>query len=85
MLDFIERNSRGLFLYKRFPEKMIEYTNNAAEVIFSVFKLSHKVMKGFQTLEGVQTHLNLFTLRRNFRAFPGRKAKRIFPCPGWGG
>jgi len=29
-LDFIERNSKGLFLYKRLPEKEIEYTNNAA-------------------------------------------------------
>jgi len=29
-LDFIERNSKGLFLYKRLPEKEIEHTDNAA-------------------------------------------------------
>jgi hypothetical protein len=53
-LDFIKRNSKGLFLYKRFLEKMIEHTNNTAEIIFSLFKPQHKVMKEFQTLEGVQ-------------------------------
>jgi len=30
MLDFIERNSKGLFLCKRLPEKEIEHTNNVA-------------------------------------------------------
>jgi len=29
-LDFIERNSKGLFLYERLPEKEIEHTDNAA-------------------------------------------------------
>ena len=38
MLSFIERNSRGLFLYKRLPKKKIEHTNNAAEIIFSLKK-----------------------------------------------
>ena len=47
-LDFIERNSKGLFLYKRLPEKEIEHTNNAAEIIFSLFKPQYKVMKEFQ-------------------------------------
>jgi hypothetical protein len=36
---FIKRNSKGLFLYKRFPEEEIEHTNNAAEIIFSLFQL----------------------------------------------
>jgi len=31
MLDFVERGSKGLFLYKKFPEEKIEHTNNAAE------------------------------------------------------
>jgi len=48
MLSFIERNSRGLFLYKRLPKKKIERTNNAAEIIFSLFKPQYKVMKEFQ-------------------------------------
>jgi len=37
-LDFIERNSKTLFLYKRLPKKKIEHTNNAAEIIFSLKK-----------------------------------------------
>ena len=31
MLSFIERNSRGLFLYKRLPNKKIEHTKGAAQ------------------------------------------------------
>jgi len=30
-LSFIERNSKGLFLYKRFPKEEIENINNAAQ------------------------------------------------------
>lgn len=78
-LGFIERNSRDLFSYKRFPEKMIEHTNNAVEIIFGPFKLQYKVMKQFQTPEGVQTHLNLFTLRHNFRIFLGGKRRGLSP------
>lgn len=33
-LNFIERNSKGLFLYKKLPEKKIDNTNNAAEIVF---------------------------------------------------
>jgi len=51
-LDFIERNSKGLFLYKRLPEKMIEHTSNTAEIIFSLFKPQYKVMKEFGTVRG---------------------------------
>ena len=47
-LSFIERNSSNLFLYKKLPEKMIEYVNNADEIIFSLFKPQYKVMKEFQ-------------------------------------
>ncbi len=79
MLDFIERNSKGLFPYKRFPEKEIEDTNNDAEMIFSLFKPQYKIMKQFQTPEGVQAHLNLFTLRHNFRVFPRGKRKGYSP------
>lgn len=78
-LDFIERNSKGLFLYKKLSEKEIEHTNNAAEIIFSLFKPQYKVMKEFQTPEGVQIHLNLFTLRHNFRVFPRGKRKGFSP------
>jgi len=79
MLDFIERNSKGLFLYKRFPEKEIEDTNNAAEMIFSLFKPQYKIMKEFQILWGVQAHFNLFILRHNFKAFPRGKRKGYSP------
>jgi hypothetical protein len=36
LADIGKRNSKGLFLYKRLPEKKIEHTNNAAEIIFSL-------------------------------------------------
>ena len=78
-LDFIERNSKGLFLYKRLPEKEVEHTNNAAEIIFSLFKPQYKVMKEFQIPWEAQAHLNLFTLRHNFRAFPRGKRKGYSP------
>ena len=79
MLDFIERNSKDLFLYKRFPEKEIERTNNAAEMIFSLFKPQYKVMKEFQIPWGAQAHFNLLTLRHNFRVFPRGKRKGYSP------
>jgi len=78
-LDFIERNSKGLFLYKRLPEKKIEHTNNAAEIIFSLFKPQYKVMKEFQIPWGAQAHFNLFTLRHNFRVFSRGKRKGFSP------
>ncbi len=79
MLSFIERNSRGLFLYKRLPKEKIEHTNNAAEIIFSLFKPQYKVMKEFQIPNGVQAHFNLFTLRHNFRTFSRGKRKGFSP------
>jgi len=36
-------------------------------------------MKEFQIPEGVQIHLNLFTLRHNFRIFPWGKRKGFSP------
>jgi len=69
MLSFIERNSKSLFLYKKFLEKEVEYTNNVAEIVFSLFKPQYKVMKQFQIQDGVQTHFDLFALRHNFRKF----------------
>lgn len=51
-LNFIERSSKGLFLYKKLSEKEIEHTNNAAEIIFSLFKPQYKVMKEFGTVRG---------------------------------
>jgi len=77
MLDFIQRNSKGLFLYKKLPEKEIEHTNNGAEIIFSLFNPQYKVMKEFQTPEGVQIHLNLLTLRHILESFLGESAKDI--------
>jgi len=79
MLSFIERNSRGLFLYKRLPNEKIEHTKGAAEIIFSLFKPQYKMMKEFQIPNGVQAHFNLFTLRHNFRAFPRGKRKGYSP------
>ncbi|MEA1964743.1 MAG: hypothetical protein U9O41_06415 [Candidatus Aerophobetes bacterium] len=79
MLSFIERNSRGLFLYKRLPKEKIEHTNNAAEIIFSLFKPQYKMMKEFRIPNGTQAHFNLFTLRHNFRAFPRGKRKGFSP------
>lgn len=79
-LDFIERNLKGLFLYKRLPEKEMEHTNNAAEIIFSLFKPQYKVIKKFQIPWGARAHFNLFTLRHNFRAFPRRKRKGHSPA-----
>jgi len=70
---------RGLFLYKRLPKKKIEHTNNAAEIIFSLFKPQYKVMKEFQISWGAQAHFNLFTLRHNFRVFPRGKRKGFSP------
>ena len=78
-LSFIERNSRGLFLYKRLPKKKIEHTNNAAEIIFSLFKPQYKVMKEFQIPHGAQAHFSPFTLRHNFRVFPRGKRKGFSP------
>lgn len=77
--DFIERNSRSLFLYKRLPKEEIGHTNNAAEIIFSLFKRQYRMMKEFQIPHGAQAHFNLFTLRHNFRAFPRGKRKRYSP------
>jgi hypothetical protein len=47
MLGFIERNSKHLFFYKKLPEKEIDNTNNAAEIVFSLFKPQYKTMKEF--------------------------------------
>jgi len=56
MLNFIQRNSKNLFLYKKLPEKRkaedisplkIDNTNNAAEIVFSLLKPQYKLMKQF--------------------------------------
>ena len=62
----------------------MEYTNNAAEIIFSLFEPQYKVMKQFQTPEGALAHFNLFTVRDNFSAFPWGKAEGILSYPAWG-
>ena len=80
MLKFIERNSKNLFLYKKLPEKGIDNTNNAAEIVFSLFKPQYKIMKQFQVRGGAQAHFDLFTLRHNFRKFPRGKRKGSSPA-----
>jgi len=80
MLKFIERNSKNLFLYKKLPEKGIDNTNNAAEIIFSLFKPQYKIMKQFQIRGGAQAYFDLFTLRHNFRKFPRGKRKGSSPA-----
>ena len=78
-LKFIERNSKNLFLYKKLPKKRIDNTNNAAEIIFSLFKPQYKIMKQFQIRGRAQAHFDLFALRHNFRKFP--RGKRKGPSP----
>jgi len=80
MLNFIERNSKNLFLYKKFPGKKIDNTNNAAEIVFSLFKSQYKIMKQFQIRGGAQAHFDLFILRHNFRKFPRGKRKGSSPA-----
>ena len=80
MLKFIERNSNNLFLYKRFPERKIDNTNNAAGIVFSLFKPQYKIMKEFQIRGGAQAHFDLFTLRHNFRVFPRGERKGSSPA-----
>lgn len=76
LLEFIERNSSNLFLRHTLPEKMIDNTNNAAEIVFSIFKPQYKVMKRFQ----MEHRLTLiYSLRHNFRKFPRGKRKGLFP------
>lgn len=79
MLGFIERNSKNLFFYKKLPGKKIDNTNNAAEIVFSLFKPQYKIMKQFQIRNGTQAHFDLFTLRHNFRVFPRGKRKGSSP------
>jgi hypothetical protein len=38
MLEFIERNYHGLFLYKKLLEKKIEQSNNVAGIVFRLFR-----------------------------------------------
>jgi len=73
-----EEFKRSLSLQKT-SKKKIEHTNNAAEIIFSLFKPQYKVMKEFQIPWGAQAHFNLFTLRHNFRAFPRGKKRGFSP------
>ncbi len=80
MLGFIEKNSKDLFLYKKLPERGIDNTNNAAEIVFSLFKPQYKVMKQFQIRGGAQAHFDLFTLRHNFRKFPRGKRRGSSPA-----
>lgn len=73
------------FLLQKVSGKMIEYTDDAAEIIFSLFKPQYKVMKQFETPEGAQAYLHLFILRHNFRVFSHGKRKRFPPAQleGW--
>ena len=75
MLEFIDRNWQNLFLYKKYPDKEIENTNNGAEIIYSLFKPHYKIMKHLQKAKSAQDHFETFTLRHNFRVFQrGRRA-----------
>ena len=65
------------FLLQKVSGKMIEHTNNVAEIIFSLFKPQYKVVKQSQTPEGVQAYLHLFTLRHNSGSFL-RESERDF-------
>lgn len=80
LLGFIERNSKHLFLYKKLPGKGTDNTNNAAEMVFSLFKPQYKIMKQFQIRNGTQAYFDLFTLRHNFRKFPRGKRKGSSPA-----
>lgn len=76
VFEFRKRNPK----FKKNPkDKEIEHTNNAAEIIFNLFKPQYKVMKQFQAPGGAQAHFSLFTLRHNFRAFPRGKRKGFSP------
>lgn len=75
MLEFIDRNWQNLFLYKKYPDKEIENTNNGAEIIYSLFKPHYKIMKYLQKATSAQDHFEAFTLRRNLRVFErGKRA-----------
>ena len=76
----LRETQKAFFSIKKLPEKEIEHINNAAEIIFSLFKPQYKVMKEFETVRGsAQIHLNLFTLRHNFRVFARGKRKGFSP------
>ena len=79
MLDFIDRNWQSLFLYKKYPDKEIENTNNGAEIIYSLFKPHYKIMKHLQKATSAQDHFETFTLRHNFRVF--QRGKRAGKSP----
>lgn len=79
MLDFIKARWYNLFLYKKYPEEEIENTNNGAEIIFSLFKPSYKIMKHLQKDDTAQDYFEVFTLRNNFRIFQRGKRKKFSP------
>lgn len=79
MLDFIQNHWYNLFLYKKYPEAEIENTNNGAEMIFSLFKPSYKIMKHLQKDDSAQGYFEVFTLRNNFRIFERGKRKGFSP------
>lgn len=79
MLDFIQNHWYNLFLYKRYPGEGIENTNNGAEMIFSLFKPSYKIMKHLQKDDTAQGYFEGFTLRNNFRIFERGKRKGFSP------
>jgi len=74
-----ERNSKDVFLYKWLPEKIVEHTNNAAEIIFSLFSSQYKAMKEFRTPKRAQAYRNCLTLRYNFRIFSRGKQRGLAP------
>jgi len=80
-MDYLEEKEKQIHLLreKLEPQKEIEHTKGAAEIIFSLFKPQYKVMKEFQIPWGAQAHFNLFTLRHNFRVFPRGKRKGYSP------
>lgn len=78
-VNFIDRNWKDLFWYKRCPEREIENTNNGAEIINSLFKPHYKIMKHLEKRNSTQGHFEMFVLRNNIRVFQRGKRKGYSP------
>lgn len=78
-VDFIDRNGKNLFWYKRCPEKGIENTNNGAEIINSLLKPHYKIMKHLENENSTQDYFETFLLRNNLRVFQRGKRKGYSP------
>lgn len=78
-VDFIDRNGKNLFWYKKCPEKGIENTNNGAEIINSLFKPHYKIMKHLENENSTQDYFETFLLRNNLRVFQRGKRKGYSP------